>query len=129
MSQCRTNTTNWLKLNEAVRLTAIPVHLCHHELVNGSPPLSSSSLPHLSLLNLEAFEHLRKQAGKPSSIPTAMQPFLFVALAGFTAVYGLLRLILYLTQDKREPPAILTGVPFFGPLVGMIWGDRISMLA
>lgn len=71
VSQCRTNTTNWLKLNEALRLTAIPVHLCHHELVNGSPPLSSSSLPHLSLLNLEAFEQLRTQAGGPPDIPNS----------------------------------------------------------
>lgn len=43
-----------------------------------------------------------------------------VTLGGVTAAYLFLRLILYLTQDAREPPAILTGVPFFGPLVGMI---------
>lgn len=42
------------------------------------------------------------------------------AIGGFTAIYLFFRLILYLTQDAREPPAILTGVPFFGPLVGMI---------
>lgn len=43
-----------------------------------------------------------------------------VALGGFTAIYVFLRLILYFTQDAREPPAILTSVPFFGPLLGML---------
>lgn len=42
-----------------------------------------------------------------------------IAVGGFTAIHLFLRLILHLTQDAREPPAILTGVPFFGPLVGM----------
>lgn len=49
-----------------------------------------------------------------------MQSASAVALGGFAASYLFLRLILYLTQDAREPPAILTSVPFFGPLVGMI---------
>lgn len=41
-----------------------------------------------------------------------------IAVGGFIAIYVVLRLILHLTQDAREPPAILTSVPFFGPLVG-----------
>ncbi|KAG8163072.1 hypothetical protein KVR01_007550 [Diaporthe batatas] len=49
-----------------------------------------------------------------------MQSILLVVLGSFTAVYVFLRLVLYLTQDRREPPAILTGIPFIGPLVGMI---------
>lgn len=43
-----------------------------------------------------------------------------LALGGFTAVYVFLRLILHLTQDAREPPAVLTSVPFLGPMVGAI---------
>ncbi|KAK7974518.1 hypothetical protein PG989_016366 [Apiospora arundinis] len=35
-------------------------------------------------------------------------------------LYMFLRVILYSTQDAREPPAIETGLPFIGPLVGMI---------
>ncbi|KAJ0109492.1 cytochrome p450 oxidoreductase [Diaporthe amygdali] len=42
-----------------------------------------------------------------------------MALAGVTAIYLFLRFMLYLTQDAREPPAILTSVPFFEPIVGM----------
>lgn len=48
-----------------------------------------------------------------------MPSALAIALGGFAAAYLFLRLILYLTQDAREPPAILTTVPFFGPLLGM----------
>lgn len=42
-----------------------------------------------------------------------------VPLVAFTAIYLFLRLILYLTQDAREPPTILTSVPFFEPMAGM----------
>ncbi|KAK3326670.1 cytochrome P450 [Apodospora peruviana] len=42
------------------------------------------------------------------------------AFGGFAATYLFLLVLLHLTQDAREPPAILTEIPFLGPLVGMI---------
>jgi hypothetical protein len=36
------------------------------------------------------------------------------------AIYVALRLLLKLTQHAKEPPAILTGIPFLGPLPGML---------
>jgi hypothetical protein len=41
-----------------------------------------------------------------------------VGVAG--SIYLLLRLLLRLTQDEREPPVILTHLPFISPLIGMI---------
>lgn len=38
----------------------------------------------------------------------------------FAASYLFLRVLLSLTQDAKEPPAVLTGIPFMQPLVGMI---------
>ncbi|KAH7329689.1 cytochrome P450 [Stachybotrys elegans] len=35
-------------------------------------------------------------------------------------VYVSLRLLLYVTQDPKEPPAILTSLPFVSPIIGMI---------
>jgi hypothetical protein len=43
-----------------------------------------------------------------------------IAFGGLAAVYFVLRFALYLTQDAKEPPAIVNGLPFFGPLIGMI---------
>ncbi|KAK7956418.1 cytochrome P450 [Apiospora aurea] len=43
-----------------------------------------------------------------------------VAGAIVALLYVFLRLLLYCTQDAREPPAIETGWPFIGPLVGML---------
>jgi hypothetical protein len=37
-----------------------------------------------------------------------------------TSTYLLLRLLLHLTQDATEPPAILTELPFASPLIAMI---------
>ncbi|KAI1395821.1 cytochrome P450 [Hypoxylon fuscum] len=48
-----------------------------------------------------------------------MAPSLSVAFGGLAATYLFLRFLLYLTQDAKEPPAIVTGIPFFGPLIGM----------
>ncbi|KAH8883487.1 cytochrome P450 [Thozetella sp. PMI_491] len=49
-----------------------------------------------------------------------MAPVVAIVFGGFAAAYLSLRLLLYWTQDPREPPAILTEVPFIGPLVGII---------
>lgn len=50
-----------------------------------------------------------------------MAPTTFsLVLGGLSATYLFLRFLLNFTQDAKEPPAILTGVPFFQPLVGMI---------
>lgn len=45
---------------------------------------------------------------------------LMIAFVGLVATYVFLRFVLYLTQDRKEPPAILTEIPFFGPLFGII---------
>ena len=36
------------------------------------------------------------------------------------STYLFLRLLLRLTQDAKEPPAILTALPFVSPLLGMV---------
>jgi hypothetical protein len=46
--------------------------------------------------------------------------FLVVVFAVLAATYLFLHSLLFLTQDVREPPAIETGIPFIGPLIGMI---------
>ncbi|KAI1414862.1 cytochrome P450 [Hypoxylon sp. FL1857] len=50
---------------------------------------------------------------------TMVPPSLSVVFGGLAATYLFLRFLLYLTQDAKEPPAIVTGIPFFGPLIGM----------
>ncbi|KAM7214483.1 25-hydroxycholesterol 7-alpha-hydroxylase [Rhypophila decipiens] len=49
-----------------------------------------------------------------------MAGFLSVAFGVLVATYTFLRVLLHLTQDSKEPPAILTGIPFFGPMKGMV---------
>jgi hypothetical protein len=49
-----------------------------------------------------------------------MWPTLTLAAGIIASAYIFLRFLLYLTQDAREPPAILTALPFVGPLIGMI---------
>ncbi|KAI1630816.1 cytochrome P450 [Biscogniauxia mediterranea] len=48
-----------------------------------------------------------------------MTPSLSVVFGSLAATYVFLRFLLYLTQDAKEPPAIVTGIPFVGPLIGM----------
>ncbi|KAK4247613.1 cytochrome P450 [Corynascus novoguineensis] len=43
-----------------------------------------------------------------------------LVLGGLAATYVFLRILLNLTQDAREPPAILTNIPFIQPLIGMV---------
>ncbi|KAM7187067.1 cholesterol 7-alpha-monooxygenase [Naviculisporaceae sp. PSN 640] len=43
-----------------------------------------------------------------------------IALGLLATTYAFLRFLLHLTQDSKEPPTILTGIPFFGPLTGII---------
>jgi hypothetical protein len=42
-----------------------------------------------------------------------------VIVAAATIFYLSLHLILQITQDKREPPAIATSIPFLSPILGM----------
>lgn len=49
-----------------------------------------------------------------------MAPTISLVFGGLAATYVFLRVLLSFTQDKREPPAILTDIPFIQPLVGMI---------
>lgn len=45
------------------------------------------------------------------------------SVAGLTSLvagYLFLRLVLVLTQDAKEPPVILTNIPFLAPLIGML---------
>lgn len=61
----------------------------------------------------------------PISIPLAnlhgstMPSGLVVALAGAVTVYLLLRALVRLTQDSREPPMVETTIPFITPILGM----------
>ncbi|KAK4212719.1 cholesterol 7-alpha-monooxygenase [Rhypophila decipiens] len=50
-----------------------------------------------------------------------MAGFLSVAFGVLVATYIFLRVLLHLTQDSKEPPAILTAIPFFGPIKGIVW--------
>jgi hypothetical protein len=49
-----------------------------------------------------------------------MAPVVSLVLCGLAATYIFLRVLLSLTHDAKEPPAILTGIPFVEPLIGMI---------
>jgi hypothetical protein len=42
-----------------------------------------------------------------------------VVVAAATIFYLFLHLILQITQEKREPPAIATAIPFLSPILGM----------
>lgn len=42
-----------------------------------------------------------------------------VAAVAAKIFYLSLHLILQITQDKREPPAIATSIPFLSPILGM----------
>lgn len=48
-----------------------------------------------------------------------MAPLLSIVFGSIAATYLFLRFLLRLTQDRNEPPAILTGLPFISPLIGM----------
>jgi hypothetical protein len=43
-----------------------------------------------------------------------------VVVAAATIFYLFLHLILQITQEKREPPAIATAIPFLSPILGML---------
>ncbi|KAH9908578.1 cytochrome P450 [Xylariomycetidae sp. FL2044] len=49
-----------------------------------------------------------------------MAPSVTAILGSLVTTYMFLRFILRLTQDAREPPAIQNGIPFIGPLIGII---------
>lgn len=58
----------------------------------------------------------RSVAGSPT---LTMAPLLSIVFGSIAATYLFLRFLLRLTQDRNEPPAILTGLPFISPLIGM----------
>ncbi|KAI1868481.1 uncharacterized protein JN550_006397 [Neoarthrinium moseri] len=49
-----------------------------------------------------------------------MSPTVALVVGAIATTYLFLRLLLRLTQDASEPPAIETGIPFLSPLIGMI---------
>jgi len=49
-----------------------------------------------------------------------MSPILNLAVGVVASTYIFLHLLLRLTQDAREPPAILTAFPFVSPVISMI---------
>ena len=51
-----------------------------------------------------------------------MAPILTVVLGGLAATYLFLQFLLKLTQDAKEPPVILTGLPFISPVIAMVKG-------
>jgi hypothetical protein len=42
-----------------------------------------------------------------------------IVAGAVTAVYMSLQLLLYYTQDRREPPPLATAIPFISPVIGM----------
>lgn len=50
----------------------------------------------------------------------AMVSIVALVTGGIASTYLFLRLLLRLTQDTSEPPALLTSLPFIRPLIGMI---------
>lgn len=53
-------------------------------------------------------------------VAITMPSVLALALAGVPVLFVFLRALLNFTQDPREPPALLTSVPFFEPIFNMI---------
>lgn len=49
-----------------------------------------------------------------------MPSLLVGALLGTACLYALLRSVLRLTQDAREPPSVEDGIPFLGPVISML---------
>lgn len=43
-----------------------------------------------------------------------------IVSVGLVCTYIFLRIVLHLTQDVREPPAIEKAIPFLSPMIGMI---------
>ncbi|KAI1322985.1 hypothetical protein F5Y16DRAFT_403955 [Xylariaceae sp. FL0255] len=48
-----------------------------------------------------------------------------LAIGALVSLYVFLHALLISTQDAKEPPAIITSFPFFGPLIGMIRGKAL----
>ena len=48
-----------------------------------------------------------------------MASSLLLVVSGLVAVYLFLRCLLTFTHDAREPPALVTEIPFLGPIIGM----------
>ncbi|KAI2469101.1 cytochrome P450 [Annulohypoxylon bovei var. microspora] len=44
----------------------------------------------------------------------------FVLLGGFVGTYGILRVLIWLTQDPKEPPVLVEGIPFISPMIAMM---------
>jgi hypothetical protein len=40
--------------------------------------------------------------------------------AGLAATYAFLWALLHFTQDDKEPPLVLTGLPFLSPIIGAV---------
>lgn len=56
----------------------------------------------------------------PSTSQANMAPTVSILCGGILATYLFLRFLLHVTQDAREPPTIVTGIPFLSPLIGMM---------
>lgn len=54
------------------------------------------------------------------TVITAFGALLVTYLFLGVIVPSFFRLLLDMTQDAKEPPSIVTGLPFVGPLVGII---------
>jgi hypothetical protein len=49
-----------------------------------------------------------------------MFPIVTLAVGVIGSTYLFLQLLFRFSQDAKEPPAILTAIPFVSPLIGMI---------
>lgn len=104
------------KLDTCIGKRAFPVHSCF-ELCQ--PP------PTRLELNITVSISVSKAFGGIYSvfyvIDTRMSNSAFVAtLGGVVAVYVFFPALLRLTQDSREPQAVLQTLPFLSPIFGMI---------
>jgi hypothetical protein len=45
-----------------------------------------------------------------------------LVVGSIASTYIFLRVLVYLTQDAREPSVVAISIPFLEPLIGLIWG-------
>ena len=62
----------------------------------------------------------RKTLAPARTLTLKMAATIAIVVGTLAATYVFLRILLHVTQDAREPPAILTEIPFVSPIIGML---------